>query len=678
MGKPTPSFPNAIADDEQLAIAVNRFTTTLALQMGASDTQMVLSNPGKIVPDMLLSVDTDGEIVQVSGTPSGNTVPIRRGFDGTTPVVHLAGATVAGLVDAYHHNALVAEVQAIEATLGTNLSRVPTTAFTISSEYQFTPQTGQVNLTPGMNVVALSPVPQGLNGTDQSHWLWISGGTGAPEAVLIAGGTAVSGAESGTLFFSCANSHSGNWTISSATAGIQEAIQSLDTAGTGGTIIIPPGNWPTHAPITIDIPAITLQGSGRGATTLMADLTVCPVIQIGTGNRSPVPDYDGITSMTITRAPGAIPLNCIGVLWFYFNMGSTNDVEYSRHFIGEKTTHPGGSICIGLYSNCCLMWGCTYAYVHCEHVAGVKYSKLYMGASMEAVAGQTAPTNAVVISADANGIQFIDCDTLAPIPWTQPTAIQWGVLFTAMPSGTGYFVWNNCNWENLGKGVFTSDATCTGISWLELNVGRDGTDGSCAFTQFNAATAVQQFNLRGVTLASQVQLTNPKWSTITNCFIGGRMRIAGGDILISNNVFVASPAFSGNFRCLNLAGNSFVFNGSAQVSPDLSQASGLIYIETAHDQPGFRLPSSRPEGDIPLLSGGTLTFSDTFCTIPLPSATVSTIALPYPDFSGVIYIACPGVVTFTTGGNIAGAVTTTAGQLVTAVYSSSQAKWFLK
>ena len=92
----------------------------------------------------------------------------------------------------------------------------------------------------------------GVSGSDAEHYIFITGGTGTPEAVLISGGTASSG-HSGTLKFTPAYSHSGNWMIMSATAGIQEAIlygrilaSSVNPFGSM-YIFIPPGYYVTYA-----------------------------------------------------------------------------------------------------------------------------------------------------------------------------------------------------------------------------------------------------------------------------------------------------------------------------------------------------------------------------------------------------------------------------------------------
>jgi len=272
-GKPAASFPGAIAGDNQLIIADNRIQTTLAVTMNASDAVMTVADPSQLIPNSLVSLDVDGEIVRINGPAVSNTFPVTRGFDSTTPVMHLAGATVAGNIDAWHHNALVSEIQALETFLGPNGSYLPSLnqPYRVSSPYVFPAQAPGGSLIAGANVITLTPVPKGVNGTNVGHYLYISGGTGASEAALITGGTAVENAASGTVIVTCVNAHSGAWTIASATSGIQEAVYAT---GTITEIRIPPGFWPIHGPITVPAPSpavwqeYTFVGSGRLTSTL--------------------------------------------------------------------------------------------------------------------------------------------------------------------------------------------------------------------------------------------------------------------------------------------------------------------------------------------------------------------------------------------------------------------------
>lgn len=311
MPKPTPSYPGSIAGDQQLAIAVNRFQTKLALPIGATDTQMLVTDASSIIPNMLLSLDIDGEIVQVIGPPASNAVTITRGFDGTKPVLHLAGATVSGLVDAYHHNTLAAEIEAIEQALGANLGNISSASvFLISTQFVFPPIAPGGSLLPGTNMITLAPVPKGISGTDTNHYLYISGGTGTAEAVLITGGTAVPGAASGTLFFTCANSHSGAWTIQSATAGIQEAACVIQTAtpghvAGGGEIRVPAGVQQIYGTITL-FEYTTLRGAGSRTTVLQQNIANVSLITMPTAYSWGVHITDLCLLDTVSTTAGAL------------------------------------------------------------------------------------------------------------------------------------------------------------------------------------------------------------------------------------------------------------------------------------------------------------------------------------------------------------------------------------
>lgn len=135
-----------------------------------------------------------------------------------------------------------------------------------ASSFSFT-QTPGGSLTGGTsNTVTLTPVPKGVNGTDTSHYLYISAGTGTAEAVLITGGTAVSGGASGTVTFTPANNHTGAWTIQSATAGVAEAaVYACATSAPG--VYVPGGTWAFYGLLSLPC-SLSIQGAGEQATTL--------------------------------------------------------------------------------------------------------------------------------------------------------------------------------------------------------------------------------------------------------------------------------------------------------------------------------------------------------------------------------------------------------------------------
>lgn len=250
LGKPAAAFPGRVATDADMAIAVDQQQTTLAIPMSVSDTSMTVANPSVIAAWSLLSIDA--EIVQATGPASGNVVPVSRGFDGTTPAVHLASATVSGFIDAYHHNRLVAEVEAIEAALGPNLSSIPGSAVYQAKAYNFPAIAASGSLNAGSNVITMNPVPAGLA---IGNSLYISGGTGAAEAVPITGITG------NQVIVTCANAHSGAWTIQSASFGWQEAIVAAGTAG-GGTVYVAAGTHLLQGTVNLSYNNITVQGAG--------------------------------------------------------------------------------------------------------------------------------------------------------------------------------------------------------------------------------------------------------------------------------------------------------------------------------------------------------------------------------------------------------------------------------
>jgi hypothetical protein len=131
--------------------------------------------------------------------------------------------------------------------------------------YNFAPQTPGGTLSAGVSkTVTLNPVPQGVNGTDSNHWLYIPSCSGGAQKVLITGGTAISGATTGTITFTPINSCIAGWTFTSGSAGIQEAIQAAQTAGAGTIVAGGTTALNVTSPIYIAGNNITLQLFGAG------------------------------------------------------------------------------------------------------------------------------------------------------------------------------------------------------------------------------------------------------------------------------------------------------------------------------------------------------------------------------------------------------------------------------
>ena len=238
-------FPNAVARDSDLLVAGNLAQTTLAQAMATNDTVAYLTSGTGFPNNSVFTVD--GEICLITSGGGTNTPTIQRGYDGTAAAPHSLGASVSDYFVAHHHNQLVSEVEAIETALGANMANISLTHN--AAAYNFAAQTPGISLIAGQsNTLTLSPVPPGVNGSDSNHYLYLSGGTGTAEAVLITGGAAVAGASSGTLTFTPANSHSGAWTIASATGGLQEAVQAIGAGNAGEIRVLSPVNL--YAPVT--------------------------------------------------------------------------------------------------------------------------------------------------------------------------------------------------------------------------------------------------------------------------------------------------------------------------------------------------------------------------------------------------------------------------------------------
>src|SRR5262245_3799733 len=569
IGKPTASFPGAVTTDQHLAIGVDRQQTTLATILSDTATSMTVANASIIVVNSLLSIDD--EIVQVSGTPTGNSVPITRAFEGTTAAIHLSGATVMGLVDAYHHNTLVAEIEAIENALGPNLTRIPGSApYLNAGHYIFNPQQPGGTITGGVtNIITLSRVPAGVNGTDTNHYLWVSGGTGTAEAVLITGGTAVAGAASGTLFFTAANTHTGAWTIQTATSGIKEAMVAL--GANGGTILVAGGVQTIHAPIIIDINnSVQIKGSGRDSTQLTADLNVSPVVQFGDVARNKISYSSGITDLTVNRVSGTIPAAVIGVYYVLFARCYASNSFIYRHAFGMKTDGIGVGLAL---DNVCFGWSIS-SHIWLKDMAELFMNDVEFGFNGEG--GSIVPTFLIQITGMTNSIQATNCRFIGP-----SGGLPYAIGFTnSTVSQNEYFSFTNCNMESV-NGFLYSDNTVTGIggfSWVNCRItGNAGTP--AAMFNLNPATLIGglTFGYCSIGAFSGMGLTNPRNLNISNSSLGGVISITGGanaSCVFTNNIVSGTVTFTGAFNSQLFIGyNSFVTG-----SLSYSGATGLVTV----------------------------------------------------------------------------------------------------
>lgn len=158
--------------------------------------------------------------------------------------------------------------------------------------------------TVGSNTLHLSPCPLGIDTShnlNRPYYVYVAG-TGIAEAALVTGGTCTSGASSGTILVTTANSHSSGFTVGSSTSGIQEA---LNNAGSpGAAIVIPPTGananaLPIYSTIYVQGSKSSVRGEGK-PTLLCKTRSVCMFI----GDRVSSNNFSGIEISGIRFAAG--------------------------------------------------------------------------------------------------------------------------------------------------------------------------------------------------------------------------------------------------------------------------------------------------------------------------------------------------------------------------------------
>jgi hypothetical protein len=133
----------------------------------------------------------------------------------------------------------------VSPSVSQNIAQPPGTQFSVNNVSGIRYVTGGDNwsanpsgsLTGGTQATAtLSPCPMGIDTTGNSMYYVYVSGQGTPEPAMVTGGSCTSGAGSGTILFTPKNSHAAGYTISSASSGIQEAINDACglPSGSGG------------------------------------------------------------------------------------------------------------------------------------------------------------------------------------------------------------------------------------------------------------------------------------------------------------------------------------------------------------------------------------------------------------------------------------------------------------
>lgn len=161
----------------------------------------------------------------------------------------------------------------------------------------------------GSKTVTLAPCPLGIDVTANVNFpykVYVST-TGTPEIVAVTGGSCAGGAASGTITFVTVNTHANGYTVSSASGGIQEAIN--DACGVGGTCQVqlsPAGsgtpNYTVRATVyvhgTVGGTANKIHLIGNGAYINCATRDVC----VFNGTRGATSAYSVMQGIRFTTA----------------------------------------------------------------------------------------------------------------------------------------------------------------------------------------------------------------------------------------------------------------------------------------------------------------------------------------------------------------------------------------
>ena len=175
---------------------------------------------------------------------------------------------VSGFVDASSPQPPGREVEAIQQTLGPESIARPFDLHRLSAaRLRFPAQTPGGSLVVGNNSITLAPVPLGVNGSEPiSLSLRLRRHRGSRSRADHRRFGSIGGTFR-TLIIQCANTHTGAWTIDTATAGIQEAVNTLPN---GGWSPYQRASRNVYAPTTITTDYMSIRGTG-GASTLQAN-----------------------------------------------------------------------------------------------------------------------------------------------------------------------------------------------------------------------------------------------------------------------------------------------------------------------------------------------------------------------------------------------------------------------
>lgn len=538
--------------------------------------------------------------------------------------------------------------------------------------------------------------------TTPNHYIRISGGVGTAENVLITGGTCTTNLRSGTITFTTANTHTGTWTMGSATSGLQEAVkfteaQVVNGAQDGGAVLLGPGKTYVYAPTTlIGSPAVNVYGNGQWGSMLYVDssFTTGDVIQI---NASAVlSSFFNLHIARDTASTSGAGIHCIG---------NTSGRPLFQN-VKVETTY------IGLWLD-----GCSYAAANnfqyfqnyaqnASAYAGVRISESasdvqFNGGQVSAAEVNTADLvdyGVLVESADGvtfTGFHIASVEEGFSVFGTTGSTIgtvifTGGVIDTCRKSNVAISQSNGTTPSFFGNIIFNGNhiAAKTLMETYDLitvnteSIGADVRAGIYFTNNLIAngnVNGIKLYKSNGITISgnqisnndadatggSGIHITDGKWITIT----GNLIQDTGGVPKQDYGIYQTGTA-----DYLNITGNNLFGNVTSALN-----LSGTLTNSVAKSNNGAdTVVGSMTDSAGVLALGGTQvkTFS---IGVGTGTATSMTGAIGSGDTRTLI---CPNGYIFSAAGGDGGfkvALTTTyANQVVTAVYNAGDTKWYLR
>jgi hypothetical protein len=293
--------------------------------------------------------------------------------------------------------------------------------------------------------VTLTPVPQGVNGTDVAHYLWVD-----DESVLITGGTAVAGEASGTITFTPANNHSAGWTIRSATAGIQEAFHA---ATSHCSITCSDGNATIYGPLNIgSATKYAVVQLGAGLYTLHGKITLARYSYlIGRPASS-----GGVNATTLTKIIAANGTNLARMFELSDSLCGLRDLTIDGNKANNASAQDGVYVTGGRFD------------IANVNIQNCKRHGLYLdGTGGAGTASQAKVSKLQVLSCDGAGIYGVQAQDL----WLTQSELM-GNLYGAYGNSSGGWRLDFCEFSgNTKNGLYFDHAagvTSGGGQWIVM------------------------------------------------------------------------------------------------------------------------------------------------------------------------------------------------------------------